>query len=220
MKAEDFLWLIHPVIAVIAVFPLIGIVVSYAWQTRQLRLQTVEGRKSNIPAIVGCEHVKIGRWLASSVIGVALVGLAYPLVIKKMFQQQLLTQEPFSALLILLLFAVSLVSLVILHQARAWYWRGIFATLTGMAVVMLGCQDGVFRRGNEWYWSHYYYGIVAALLMIFSLAIIEEIYRDKSNLWRNLHTLLNCFALALFIGQGFTGTRDIFEIALYMSPPG
>ncbi len=45
MKAEHFLWLIHPAIAVIAVFPLIGIVVNYAWQTRQLRLQTLGDRK-------------------------------------------------------------------------------------------------------------------------------------------------------------------------------
>ena len=77
-----------------------------------------------------------------------------------------------------------------------------------------------FRRTNEWYWSHYYYGIVAALLMIFSLAIIDEIYRDKSNLWRNIHVILNCFALLLFIGQGMTGVRDLFEIGLWTPPPG
>nr|WP_322744216.1 MULTISPECIES: hypothetical protein [unclassified Coleofasciculus] len=31
-------------------------------------------------------------------------------------------------------------------------WRGIFATLTGAGLVILGSQDGVFRRTNEWYW--------------------------------------------------------------------
>ncbi|HEY9609919.1 MAG TPA: DUF4079 family protein [Allocoleopsis sp.] len=41
------------------------------------------------------------------------------------------------------------------------------------------------------------------------------IYKDRSNGWRNVHIILNCFALLLFIGQGMTGTRDLFEIAFY-----
>ena len=53
--------------------------------------------------------------------------------------------------------------------------------------------------------------------MIFSVAIIDDIYQDKSNLWRNIHIILNCLALILFIGQGITGVRDIYEIGLYTS---
>jgi hypothetical protein len=56
--------------------------------------------------------------------------------------------------------------------------------------------------------------MVITLLMIFSLAIIEEIYQDRSNRWRYVHIILNCFALLLFIGQGMTGTRDLLEIPL------
>lgn len=96
---------------------------------------------------------------------------------------------------------------------------GNFATLTGAGLVILGCQDGVFRRTNEWYWSHYYIGITAALLMIFSLAIVQDIYQDKSNRWRIVHTILNCIALLLFIGQGMTGTRDLLEIPLSWQEP-
>jgi hypothetical protein len=51
--------------------------------------------------------------------------------------------------------------------------------------------------------------------MVFSLAIVEDIYKDKSNRWRNFHIILNCVALLLFVGQGFTGSRDLFEIAFY-----
>ncbi len=43
MQLADFLGLIHPAIAVIFVFPLIGTVVNFAWQTRQRRLQTLAG---------------------------------------------------------------------------------------------------------------------------------------------------------------------------------
>ncbi|MEH2444537.1 MAG: DUF4079 domain-containing protein [Nostoc sp.] len=114
MQLTDFLGLLHPVIAIIFVFPLIGTVVNFAWQTRQRRLQILAGSKSKIP---------------------------------------------------------------------------------------------------------HYIGITAALLMIFSLAIVQDIYQDKSNRWRIVHTILNCIALLLFIGQGMTGTRDLLEIPLSWQEP-
>jgi len=55
--------------------------------------------------------------------------------------------------------------------------------------------------------------------MIFSVAIVDNIYRDKSQKWRNIHIILNSLALLLFIGQGFTGSRDLFEIGLWTLPP-
>ncbi len=215
MDSSDFLALIHPVLAVVVVFPIVGMVVNLAWQTRQRRLQTVGGGKSQIAPVVGREHVQLGHWLTSTVVGVTLVALAYSIVVKSFIQNQLWSKNPSQVIFIVLMFAVTIASLVFLYRARQRHWRGIFATLTGMGLVILGCQDGVFRRTNEWYWSHYYIGITAALLMVFSLAIVEDIYKDKSNRWRNFHIILNCVALLLFIGQGFTGSRDLFEIAFY-----
>ncbi len=214
MKPVDFLLIIHPTIAIILLFPTIGIVVYYAWQTRQRRLQTASGNKSQIPPVVGREHVQIGRWLSSVVVGVALLGLAYPIG-EYIIKESLWATNLFKFLFLVLMFGLTIASLVILHRARQKHWRAIFATLTGMGIVILGCQDNVFRRTNEWYLSHYYFGIIAALLMIFSLAIIEDIYQDRSNRWRKLHIALNCFALLLFAGQGMTGTRDLLEIGLY-----
>jgi len=86
--------------------------------------------------------------------------------------------------------------------------------LTGVGLVVLGFQDGIFRRDDEWLVSHFYYGIAAALLMVFSLAIAPEIYQDRSHGWRKIHTVLNCIALLLFLDQGVTGTRDLLEIPL------
>jgi hypothetical protein len=215
MDSSDFLALIHPVLAVVVVFPIVGMVVNLAWQTRQRRLQTVGGGKSQIAPVVGREHVQLGHWLTSTVVGVTLVALAYSIVVKSFIQNQLWSKNPSQVIFIVLMFAVTIASLVFLYRARQRHWRGIFATLTGMGLVILGCQDGVFRRTNEWYWSHYYIGITAALLMVFSLAIVEDIYKDKSNRWRNFHIILNCVALLLFVGQGFTGSRDLFEIAFY-----
>ncbi|HEY9666707.1 MAG TPA: DUF4079 domain-containing protein [Coleofasciculaceae cyanobacterium] len=56
--------------------------------------------------------------------------------------------------------------------------------------------------------------MTAALLMIFSLAIASDIYKDRSNRWRYVHIILSCAALHLFLGQGITGTRDLLEIPL------
>lgn len=215
MEISDFLALIHPILAVSVVFPIIGIVTHLAWQTRQQRLQTVDRAKSQIPPVVGREHVQLGRWLTGAVVGVTLVGLAYAIVFKSFIEHQLWSKNPTQVIFIVLMFAATLASLVFLYRAREQHWRAIFATLTGMGLVVLGCQDGVFRRTNEWYWSHYYIGITSALLMVFSLAIVEDIYKDRSNRWRNVHIILNGLALLLFIGQGMTGTRDLFEIAFY-----
>ena len=214
MKPVDFLLIIHPALAVIFVFPLIGIVSYYSWQTRQRRLALANKEKSKIPPILGTEHVKIGRWLSTGVVAITLFGLAYPIgedIIKK----QLWGTNFFQFIFLILMFVLTAVSLYFLHNAREAKWRGIFATLTGMGIVILGCQDNVFRRTNEWYISHYYYGITAALLIIFSLAIVKDIYKDKSNRWRNAHIILNCFALLLFMGQGITGARDLLEIGKY-----
>ncbi|HEY9831738.1 MAG TPA: DUF4079 domain-containing protein [Stenomitos sp.] len=215
MEISDFLALIHPILAIIVVFPILGIVTNFAWQTRQRRLQTMGGGKSQIPPVVGREHVKLGRWLTGAVVGVTWVGLAYAIVFKSLVEHQLWSKNPAQVIFIVLMFAATVASLVFLYRAREKHWRGIFATLTGMGLVVLGCQDGVFRRTNEWYWSHYYIGITAALLMVFSLAIVEDIYQDRTHRWRNVHIILNCIALLLFIGQGITGTRDLFEIAFY-----
>lgn len=218
METSDLLGLLHPTLAAVFVFPLIGMVVNFAWQTRQRRLQTASGSKSQIPPIVGREHVNLGYWLTGGVVGIASIGLAYP-IFDNISSKQVWSKNPSQVIFILLMFAAMLASLVLLYRARQRHWRGIFATLTGMGLVVLGCQDGVYRRTNEWYWSHYYIGITAALLMIFSLAIVEDIYKDRSNRWRYVHIILNCFALLLFLGQGFTGTRDLLEIPLSWQKP-
>ena len=214
MDSTDIAALIHPFIAIAFIFPLIGIVVHYATLTRSRRLKTQEeGGKSKIPPTVGTEHLKLGRLLSNSVVFVALLGLGYPIV-STFLEKQIWNQEPMRVGFVILMFALTIVSLIFLNKAGAKLWRGVFATLTGMGLILLGCQPEIYRRGAEWYISHYHYGILAALLMIFALAIFPDIYADRTNRWRNVHIILNSFALLLFIGQGFTGTRDLLEIPL------
>lgn len=214
MNSVDILALLHPALAVGVVFPMIGMAVSRAWQTRQRRIQTQEKKeKSKIPPIVGREHLEIGYWLAGGVVGITLIAIAYSIYFKGVFKDLTPEKTP-QAIFIILIFAATTASFVFLYKAKSSspLWRGIFAILTGTGLVILGSQDGVFRRGYEWYMSHYYYGMTAALLMVISLAIIPEIYKNKK--WRIAHTVLNCVALLLFFGQGVTGARDLLEIPL------
>jgi hypothetical protein len=213
MNIAIFFMLIHPVLAVIFVYPLMGIVVKLAWQTRQRRLQNLLENQSKIPPIVGHEHQIFGNWLTSGVVGLNLVGLAHAIG-KNIIRNQLWQHSVFFVVFILSMFVFTVASLVFLYRAKQRIWRGVFASLTGAGLIILGCQQGVFRRTNEWYWSHYYIGMFASLLMIFAVAIVQDIYQDRSLRWRWVHIILSCMALFLFIGQGITGTRDLLAISL------
>jgi hypothetical protein len=219
MTLKDWFGLIHPFLAIIFVFPLVGIVANLAWQTRQRRLQTAGQNKSKIAPSVGGEHLKNGRWLTFSVVGVSLLALAYSIIFKSFIEKKLWSENQFQVIFIVLMFVATIGCLLLLDRANTKLWRAVFAILTGLGLIILGAQDGVFRRTNEWYISHYYFGIAASLLMLFSSAIVQNIYQDRSHRWRYLHTILNCLALLLFIAQAFTGSRDIFEIGLYTPPP-
>ncbi|MEG4073968.1 DUF4079 domain-containing protein [Microcoleus sp. Pol14C2] len=218
MEFKDFLVLLHPILAVAIVFPMLGVVLNMAWQTMQRRKQIAIDTKSKIPPVVGPEHVKAGRILSGSVVGVTLLGLAYP-IFEHILSKDVWSKNSFQVIFIILMFVATIGSLVMLYRATPALWRGIFATLTGTGLVILGTQDGVYRLTNEWYWSHYYIGITAALIMVFSLAIIQDIYKDRSNRWRTIHVILNSIAVLLFLGQGMTGTRDLLQIPLNWQKP-
>ncbi|WP_293128186.1 DUF4079 domain-containing protein [Microcoleus sp. bin38.metabat.b11b12b14.051] len=218
MELQDIFALLHPAIAILVVFPLIGIVVNRALLTRQRRLQVAGGEKSKIPPVVGSEHVAIGNWLSGSVVAVALLGMAYA-IFSKILSNDTLTKEPFRVGFLIAMFLLSIASFTLLFKAKVKLWRGIFATLTGMGLIILGFQPEIYRQDNEWFVSHFYYGITAALLMIFSVAIVQDIYQDRQNRWRTVHIILNCFALLLFIGEGMTGAKALLEIPLHWQEP-
>jgi MFS family permease len=218
MEFKDIVLLLHPVIAIIVVFPLIGIVVNRALQTRQRRLQTATTGKSKVPSTVGAEHVQLGRWLTGSVVGIVLLAFAND-VFGHIIDKKVWEQAPAKVVLISITFGVAIASFVLLYRVQARLWRGVFATIAGISLVVIGSQDGVYRKTEQWYFSHYYYGITAAILMIFSLAILREIYQDRTNRWRAIHIVLNSIALLIFIVQGITGTQALLEIPLTWQKP-
>ena len=174
MTTDHWLILIHPILAIIVVLPMVGIVAHYAWQLRQRRLKTQAKEKTKIPPTVGQSHVNIGRWLTVLVVGVALVGLAHP-ILKNIASAGLWEKKPLQVLLVTLMFGVTLGALWMLFNAQTLRWRMSFGVLSSGGLILLGWQDGVFRRENEWFISHFFYGLTAALLMIFSVVILPEI---------------------------------------------
>ncbi len=218
MALSDWFMLIHPTIAIVIVFPVLGIVLYQAWLTRIRRLALKDGQKSSIPGNSGIEHVRIGRMLSASVVIVALIGLADP-IFSKMLMNDALQKTPFRVISLALIVILTVFSLVFLDRATTKLWRGTFAILTGMGLGILGLQPEIYRRDFEWYASHYYLGMMAAMLMIFSLTIVQEIYRDRTQRWRNVHIILNSIATLLFLAQGFTGSRDLLDIPLAWQKP-
>ena len=215
MTFDHWLYLIHPTFAIVFALPLVGIVTHFAWQTRQRRLKTQAKEKTKIPATVGLDHVRLGKWLTSVVVGVSLLGLAHP-IFKFISAENIWSEDPGRAALVILMFGVTIGSLAMLFKAKQPKWRVTFSVICTFAFIILGSQDGIFRRENEWFISHFFYGMAAGILMILSVAILPEIYKSKK--WRNVHIILNIIAFFLFVGLGITGARDIFEIALYQSP--
>ncbi len=209
MTFSDWLRVIHPLLAVVVIYPLLGIVMYFAWQTRQRRLQSKAGGKSKISPQAGLEHVNLGRWLTGTATGIALLGLVHPIT-KTIIKKQTWVSVPGQVIFIVLMFAATIGSLVLLYRAATPVWRATFATLTSAGLIILGEQDGVYQRENEWFFSHYYYGITVAILMVVSLTILPEIYRNFT--WRRVHIALNTIALLLFLMQGLTGVRDLLEI--------
>ncbi len=211
MALNDWFLLLHPTIAIVIIFPLLGIVLYQAWLTRSRRLSLKAGTTSPIPANSGGEHVRIGRILSGAVVMVTLLGLAQP-IFSKMLMNGALQQTPLRLGAMALIMIATAASLIWLDRATTHLGRGIFAVLTGMGLCVLGLQPEVYRSDASWYTSHYYSGMMAAMLMIFSLTIVQNIYRDRHHRWRKVHIILNSVAVLLFIGQGFTGTRDLLNI--------
>jgi hypothetical protein len=218
MALSDWFMLIHPTIAIVIVFPVLGIVLYQAWLTRTRRLALKEGQKSPIPPTSGTEHVRLGRVLSAAVVIVALIGLADP-IFSKMLMNDALQKTPFRVVSLALIVILTGLSLLFLDRATTKLWRGTFAILTGMGLGILGLQPEIYRRDFEWYASHYYLGMMAAMLMIFSLTIVQDIYRDRTQRWRKVHIILNSVATLLFLAQGFTGSRDLLEIPLSWQKP-
>lgn len=208
MQAVDWLWILHPALAVVVVFPLIGMVLRLGWLTRRRRLQAARQ-----PPTVGREHADLGQWLAAAV--VLLVLLALTVVIATKAPPAGFAGGAPRALQLLFVLLGTLLSLLALWRVRGKAYRLCFALLTWIGVLGLGGQPEVWRVSDDplsaGFWSsHYWAGASVVGLMLFALGARPEIGREPR--WRRLHLGASVLAGVLFVVLGITGTRDLLEI--------
>ena len=210
MQFVDWLWLIHPALAVVVVYPLLGMVLRAARQTRDQRVL-----KQTFPAAVGKNHADLGTWLTTTVTGIVL--LAEVVVITTANPLAEFSGGPGRLFQLFLVLVGSIVAFLALLNVRKLIYRSTFALLCWIGILTLGMQPEVFRRSDnpldpEFWQSHYWGGIVLTGLMLISLAMRYAIYRNIR--WRRLHLSLNIFAALIFVVQGISGPRDLLEIPL------
>ncbi|MFM1812275.1 MAG: hypothetical protein RLZZ336_1213 [Cyanobacteriota bacterium] len=210
MESVDWLTLLHPTLAVVLIYPLIGMVARLGVQTRQRR----QGA-SKIAATSGSEHTDLGRWLSAGVVIIVLIGLAVAIISHQDLAD--LNGGLARGLQLLLVLIGTSGCLVALWQVSSKALRLLFALLTWVGVISLGAQPEVFRLSDnpldpQFWQSHYWAGVAVTGLMLFSLGARPEILRQLR--WRRLHVAANLLAVVLFTVQGITGTRDLLQIPL------
>jgi len=216
MTTVDAFWLLHPFLAVVLVYPLLGMVLRLAQQTRNRRLHEVKH-----PPTVGRDHADLGKWLGRrGWWGIVLIALVVVIATKNTLQE-FTGGPPRLALLLLALIGTTL-AFVALWRARKPIYRAAFAFICWAGVIALGVQPEVFRLGDNplepaFWQSHFWGGAGLTGLMLFSVASRPEIHRHLH--WRRWHIAMNCLAAVIFMAQGWTGPRDLLEIPLSWQKP-
>lgn len=240
MEFVDWLWILHPALAVVVIYPLLGMVVYLARQTRHRRVD-----HAKLPATVGRDHRDLGKWLATGMVIVALVAITVSIVTKSFWPnpdpgglqalsvllahgtdhtvaESASSPKDLRGLSLLLALAGTVIALVVLWRVQQRWQRILFALLTWAGVLGLGAQPEVWRvsddPGTFAFWtSHYWTGMGLVALMLFSMAVSPETLRRLG--WRQVHIIAAMAAAVLFVIQGVSGAKDLLEIPLSWQKP-
>jgi hypothetical protein len=215
MDSKDWLWILHPAIAVAVIYPLIGMVARLGLRTRQRREGLVAA-----PASAGREHSDLGRWLALGVVASVLLALSMVIATAAPLAQFRGGASRAGQLMLVLLGSVA--ALAALLRANGKGLRLAFTLITWLGVLTLGAQPEVFRRNDnplqsDFWSSHYWSGVAVVGLMLFSLGARTEILREPR--WRRIHVGASVLAGVLFVGQAISGSRDLLELPLHWQKP-
>lgn len=157
MQTVGWLWLIHPALAVMVVYPLLGMVLRLARQTRDRRVL-----HSKLSPTVGRDHADLGQWLTAAVVGVVLIAETVVIATSK----PLVAFEGGTGRLVQLLLVLvgSVIAFAALWRVRKPLYRTSFALLTWFGMIGLGLQPEVFRRSDNpldpvFWQSHFWGGI-------------------------------------------------------------
>ncbi|KKZ10833.1 MAG: membrane protein [Candidatus Synechococcus spongiarum 15L] len=215
MELIDWLWILHPALAVVVIYPLMGMTVYLGRQTRHRRVD-----RARLPATVAHDHRHLGKWLATGMVIVVLVAITVSIVTKSFWSDP--GQQLLRAASLLLVLAGTVVALLVLWRVQQRWQRILFALLTWAGVLGLGAQPEVWRvsddPGTFAFWtSHYWTGMGLVALTLFSMAVSPETARRLA--WRQVHMTAGVVAAILFLVQGISGSKDLLEIPLNWQKP-
>ena len=216
MQTIDWIWLLHPILAVALIYPLLGVVLSLSLQTRNRRLK----RQNNIPAKVGREHSLLGRWLSAGVVSIVLLALAVMISSEKSLSE--LEGGINRAVRLLVVLLGSCIALISTWRDKHPAYRASCSLLCWAGIIYLGMQPEVYRLSDnpleaEFWQSHFWGGVGLVGLMLLSLASRPEIMGKLS--WRWLHITANCLAVLIFLAEAITGPKALLEIPLSWQKP-
>ena len=217
MTPIDWFALLHPVLAVLFVYPVVGATVRLGLLARERRLGL-----SRQPLTVPQEHADHGRWLAGGVVVAVLIALVYSFL-SRWFEPGTPFVGGQGRLALLVLAALgSLLALLALWRVRRPALRASFALLTWAGLLGLGSQPEIWRVSDNpftgAFWSsHYWSGALLTGLLLLAMASRPEIQRSPR--MRRLHVSANVLAAVLLAVQAITGTRDLLEIPLSWQKP-
>ena len=215
MELIDWLWILHPALAVVVIYPLMGMVMYLGRQTRHRRVD-----RARLPAIAPRDHHDLGRWLTTGVVAIILVAITVSIITKSFWSDP--GQQPLRAASLLLVLVGTIVALLVLWRVHQRWQRILFALLTWAGLLGLGAQPEVWRVSDDpatfaFWTSHYWTGMGLVVLLLFSMAISPETTRRMA--WRQVHITAGLVAAVLFLVQGISGSKDLLEIPLTWQKP-
>jgi len=217
MTSVDWFSLLHPVLAILFIYPVVGATVRLGILVREKRLGITQQ-----PATVPAEHSDHGRWLTSGVVVASWVALLFSFGSQYSADPAAFAGGSGRLALLLLAAAGTLVSLLALWRVRRPLWRGSFALLCWAGLLGLGSQPEIWRlsdnpfSGSFWA-SHYWAGMLLSGLMLWTTAARPEIQRSLR--LRRLHVSAAVLISLLLAVQAITGSRDLLEIPLSWQKP-
>ncbi len=218
MELVDWLWILHPALAVVFVYPLLGVVARSGGQTRHRRVD-----RAKLPPTVGRDHQDLGKWLTTGVVSLVLVAITVSIVTKSFWADWADPgQQMLRAWSLVVVVAGTVASLLALWRVQQRWQRILFALLTWAGVLGLGAQPEVWRVSDDprtlaFWTAHYWTGVGLVALLLFAMAIRPEITRRLA--WRRVHLATVMAAAILFMVQGISGSKDLLEIPLSWQQP-
>lgn len=201
--AIPWLALLHPLLAVLFLFPVAGVVVRLGLLVRERRT----GYNPALPSTVAAEHWQHGRWLTAAMVVVMWLAELYGVLSHR---DQALAMAP--ALIWGLALGGILVALAAFCQVRTPFLRAAFCLLTWGGLLLVGATPVVARGADHplqiGFWSsHYWAGMLLVGLLLGTLALRQELAARA--FWRRLHRATALLALLLFAVTAITGLRDL-----------